>query len=602
MLYLLYYLSSNFMTNIVVIVLMIFLLTRFSKLKKEIRNIKSELSLLKNNNTQQTVNVVQQPSHIENALVFDQRLDATQVSFNSGTNNTVPTIPEEDSAFVSWFKENPLLKIGVLMIIIGFGWFVSYAFSHDWIGPVGRITLGVLAGVLVTLYGTFKLGKDETQANALMVLGSALMIVTLIAGSYFYDFYPPFLLLIMVFIISLYVSLSAMGHSYKKLAVYGLIVSLVAPVISSAELASEVLYIYLAIVSVTTIWISVAKKWTEVILVGITGILIYSTPYLLGGGNMDFALSKYAVLFIVYGISLLYLWMNIWGLVQNKLKADVQDLYLAIVNTLIILGFTIRIVPTIYQSLVIAGWMLIYAISGFFVFEKTKNEKLFYIHSLISILLLAIATSVELSGQTLVIALAIEAAIISVASFVVTNKIKIAESFSILLAIPLIMSMESFYSSKWGIEVFHSDFAVLAVMALILALLGFFYKFNKDSNDSEVKPHHIMFILSTAFFYSIIWLSAKSIIGGDAAVFISLFIYTVIGLACHFYGIFNQNSVFKKYGMALLILVVVRLVLVDVWRMELVLRVITFVVLGVMFMSSAFISKSQKSMNNITQN
>ncbi|MDQ5969265.1 MAG: hypothetical protein QG579_422 [Patescibacteria group bacterium] len=601
MLYLLYYLSSNFMTNIVVIVLMIFLLTKFSKLKKEIKDIKSELALLKDNRPQGAVNTMAEPSYTESALMSGQTLNPVEMSWKQSTNNTARPEPEEESAFVSWFKENPLLKIGVLMIIIGFGWFVSYAFSHDWIGPVGRITLGVLAGVLVTLYGTFKLGKNETQANALMVLGSALMIVTLIAGSYLYHFYPPFLLLLMVFIISLYVSLSAMAHSYKKLAVYGLLISLIAPIISSAKLASEVLYIYLAIVSVTTIWISVAKKWTEVILVGITGVLIYSMPYILGG-NIDFAVSKYVVLFIVYGISLLYLWMNIWGLVQNKLKADAQDVYLAIVNTLIILGFTVRIVPTVYQSLVIAGWMLVYAISGFFVFEKTKNEKLFYIHSLISILLLAIATSIELSGETLVIALAIEAAIISVASFVVTNKIKIAESFSVLLAVPLIMSMESFYSSKWGIGVFHSDFAVLAIMALILALLGFFYKINKDDGESEVRPHHIMFILSTAFFYSIIWLSMKSIIGGDTAVFVSLFIYTVIGLTCHFYGIFNQNSVFKKYGMALLILVVARLVFVDVWNMELVVRVITFIVLGIMFMSSAFISKSQKHPNDIIQN
>jgi uncharacterized membrane protein len=81
----------------------------------------------------------------------------------------------------------------------------------------------------------------------------------------------------------------------------------------------------------------------------------------------------------------------------------------------------------------------------------------------------------------------------------------------------------------------------------------------------------------------------------DSAVFLSLFVYTITGLTTHFYGLFNHSTGLKKYGMTLLILVVARLVLVDVWHMELLLRVVTFIVLGIMFMSTAFISKSQNN-------
>jgi uncharacterized membrane protein len=70
----------------------------------------------------------------------------------------------------------------------------------------------------------------------------------------------------------------------------------------------------------------------------------------------------------------------------------------------------------------------------------------------------------------------------------------------------------------------------------------------------------------------------------------------------YFRGLFEGNSGLKKYGAVMLILVVIRLVLVDVWAMDLALRVVTFIVIGVMFISTAFISKSKKEESIINNN
>ena len=245
------------------------------------------------------------------------------------------------------------------------------------------------------------------------------------------------------------------------------------------------------------------------------------------------------------------------------------------------------------------------AISGFVVFQTTKNEKLFYIHSLVAILFLAIATSVELSGKTLTTAFAIEAAIIAIASFLVTNRINIAKAFGALMVIPMFMSLESVASENWlyenGAGIFHADFAILLLMAVLLAVLGFFYRANKQLNSDGTEDrgfgfHHLTIIISTAYLFGIIWLSSHAVIASqDTAVLFSLFIYTIVGLGSYFVGLFNEYHVLKRYGAVMLSLVVLRLILVDVWQMELALRVITFIVLGVMFISTAFISKKQKA-------
>jgi hypothetical protein len=379
------------------------------------------------------------------------------------------------------------------------------------------------------------------------------------------------------------------------------------------DLDPVLMYLYLLVISVSTVWISIVKGWRVGNPVGIVGIFFYSLPIIFNGHSAFLSdSSKYITLFLAYAISLLYLIVSAWSLVNEKDNkesgpgATSNDVFLTIISTAIILGFTMSVVPVVFQSLVLAAWMLVYAISGFIVFQTTKNEKLFYIHSLVAILFLAIATSVELSGKTLIIAFSIEAAIISIASFLVTNKIKIAQGFGALMVVPMLMSVQSLFSSNWeyitGAGIFHVDFAVLLLIGIILGGLGMFYRSNRKE-DVGFDLYHLAIILSTVYFYAIVWLSSHSVIYNQAtAVLVSLIIYTVVGLVTYFRGLFEGNSGLKKYGAVMLILVVIRLVLVDVWAMDLALRVVTFIVIGVMFISTAFISKSKKEESIINNN
>lgn len=584
------------MIYLLVIIVALVILSKLSSLSTSIKILQSEVLELKKQKPSSIV-------HAENASTpaagTAPAVPLNINELNRVANQTVQTlkvspIAAEEDPIEKWFKENLLLKIGVLMILAGFGWFVSYAFIHNWIGPVGRITIGFVAGAMIAIFGTIRLPKNEVQGNMFTILGSALIIITALAGQYYYDFFTPFMVLGIAFLVSVYVSLVALGYSKEKIAIYGLLISLTAPLFShTSSMDPVVLYFYLAVISLASIWLAVGKGWRTIIPIGITGILLYSVPMIMGGSSLLLD-SKYIVLTLIYLISIFYLVISVWSLIRQKEKASTEDVYITLVNTMLILGTTIHIVPTVYQSLIIAGWMLVYAFSGFFVFQKTKNEKLFYIHALISILLLAIATSIELSGPTLVIALTIEAAIISAASYVVTNKMEIAQQFGLLLVGPVFMSLSSFSSAKWESGILHSDFAVLFIMAIILTALGFLYGLRKTEDTSDFEPHHFSFIAATVYIYALIWLCAHYLVSSaDTAVFASLFIYTIIGLATHFTGLFNGNAVLKNYGKVLLIVVVARLLLIDVWKMELALRVVTFIVLGVMFISTAFISKKK---------
>ena len=64
--------------------------------------------------------------------------------------------PSTSERFIKWVREDWLLKLGAFLILIGFGWFATYAFLNNWVGPYGRIGLGIFAGVAILILGQWR--------------------------------------------------------------------------------------------------------------------------------------------------------------------------------------------------------------------------------------------------------------------------------------------------------------------------------------------------------------------------------------------------------------------------------------------------------------
>lgn len=577
--------------TIIAIVLFIILFGRISALTRMVTKLSDELDAIRSNRnySQTTVPVAPQriPNVYETGIVQSPDVESLTKQLYVTKNDQA-----EENDILKWLGENTMLKLGVGLVLLGFGWFVSYAFIHNWIGPVGRISLGFLTGAIVAMLGTWRLSKDTTQGVTLTILGTALVTITAIAGQSIYHFYPEFVVLVIIFMVSVFTSLSAVAWSIEKLVTYGVLLSLLAPILSHGpSISPALLYSYLLLVSLGSIWVSIIKKWKSPMLVGMLGFFLYSLAHFIPGATKEEY--KFVVLSLSYLTSLLYLFVGIWSLISHSEEAKSEEMFLTLLNTGTILGVTIGIIEPVYQSMVLALWMLVYAFSGYYIFMVTKKEKLIYLHAIFSILFLGVATSIELSGATLVIAFAIESAIITFASYLVTEKYDNAKILSLTVLIPVVMSITSFMSSKWQSGIIHSDMFVLLVVGVVLYSVG--YLLRKIDRGGEVDIEIAYLIASSVYLYGIIWLSAHYLFDKDTATFFSLFIYTIIGLFAHFSGIIKQKNILRNYGTALLTCVILRLLFVEVWNMDIVLRVITFLVIGAMFISTAFMSKKYRT-------
>ena len=503
-----------------------------------------------------------------------------------------PTLSEQ---FFMWLKEDWLLKLGALLLLIAFGWLTTYAFLNNWIGPMGRIAFGIIAGVLFILLGWWRIKKYIHQGGVFLVMGSTTILLTLYAARSIYDFFTPLSVLVVMFLSTAFVALMSVKYKSRGLALMSLILAGIAPLLTNVPVLDYVeIFSYLLVVTLGAIWVSALMGQRELTVAALILVVFYSLPHLVSFTSADQGM----LLLFAYVFAMLFFVTNIANILKAKAKDSTPDLLVALGNGLLLLAWIMTAAQDEFKSLIITAWMLVFAVGAFMVFRITNRKEPFYMYASVSVAMLVAATSAELSGSTLVIAYTIEAAAVAFVSYLIMQDARIAGKISWLLIAPAFMSLGSMASNAWRTGVLHKDFFVLFVLGLTMFVLGqFLWSRTRVTDDKESqKPGVILMVVGSAYGYILLWLSLHAWLQNDnTAVMIALVVYILIGLATYFQGLENNNHGLKMYGGVLVGFVVARLLLIDVWRMDLAGRILTFSVVGVLLMSTAFLGKKKKN-------
>jgi len=506
--------------------------------------------------------------------------------------------PTSFDKFGEWLKEDWLIKLGALLLLIGFGWLTTYAFLNNWIGPMGRIALGIVAGALFILLGWWRIKKYINQGGIFLVLGSTTILLTIFAAREIYDFFTPFSALVVMFLSTAFVALASVKYNNRALSLLSLTLAGIAPLLTKAPETDHIgLFAYLFVVILGVIWIVALTGQRKLTAVSLIIISAYSAPHLLSPSSFPLVDIQTLLLF-AYAFAALFFLTNTTGILKLKDKEIVPDLVTAAGNGLFLLAWIMTAAQDEWKSLIIAAWIIVFAAGAFLIFKITQRREPFYVYAGVGIAMLAAATSAELNGAALTIAYTIESGIIACVAYSVLRDIKIAERISLLLAGPVILSIESLTSRAWTTSIIHKDFFVLLVLGLIFLGLGlFFLRRVYEVEDKEPQQLNAMLlIVGSAYAYALLWLSLHARLYNDStAVMISLVVYTIIGLICYFYGLTKDKKSLRLYGNALVGFVVGRLLLVDVWKMELTGRIVTFFLIGALLVSTAFLGKKKQS-------
>lgn len=502
--------------------------------------------------------------------------------------------------FIDWLKEDWLLKLGAFILLIAFSSLTTYAFLNNWIGPIGRVVLGIIAGIIFLLIGYWRIKNYLIQGSVFLILGSMTILISLFAARVIYHFFTPLPALIIAFLTNAFVAITSINYRSRILPLLSLILAGFSPIFVDIFSIDRVipfplwLFAYLLAIVLGTLWIVILTGQRVLITVSLIIVSYYSLPYFLGLKAVNFTLFLFGFIF-----SAIFFLIHTFGIIKlkDKKKEIVPDLITTGGNGLFLLAWILTALPKEWQSLVISLLIIIFAKVTFIIFKITQIREAFYVYSSVAIMMLVAATNIQLTGSALTISYIVEATLISLISYFILKDIILSEKLSLLLIVPMLLSIDNIISHNWHQGVFHEDFLVLFALGVSLLGLGifFFNRLKKEFHRISYNINNFLLISGSFYLYILIWLSLHAALTNEnSAVMIALIIYTIIGLIVYFYGIIKEKILATYYGAFLIAFVVLRLLLVDLWNMEPNYRIVTLFLIGILLISTAFWGRKDK--------
>ncbi len=517
-------------------------------------------------------------------------LDETHAPRQSGLQESVvdtETTAPAPNAFFAWLAEDWLMKLGALLLLIGFGWLTTYAFLNNWIGEQGRILLGIAGGVLFIGLGWWRIRTRIHQGGIFLVVGSTTILLTLFAARTLYDFFTPASALGVMFLSTVFVAAAAALYKSRALALASLVLAGIAPFLVDDRTSDTVLlFAYLMVVVLGAVWVVAVSGMKDITFAALILVAFYSLPYLFNSADRD------TVLLFAYAFAAIFFVTNTVSLMKLKDNSYSADLLTAAGNGAFLLTWILYGVSPEWQSLSVAAWMLIFVVGAFVLCQATGRREPFFVYSGIGVVFLGAATAFELQGSALIIALTLESAVLPLIASALLQDTRIARRLCALFIIPGVLSFESIASPAWRQGVVHDEFFVLAVLAVALLVLGSYFVKQSSGNSEDRSGNALLLVAGSAYAYILLWLSLHAgLTNDDLATMIALVVYTVIGITTYFMGRTQEKRGLLLYGGILLGIVVARLLMVDVWKMELTGRIITFFLIGALLIGTAFLGK-----------
>src|SRR3989442_9575057 len=160
---------------------------------------------------------------------------------------------------------NWLNKIGVVAIVLGMAYFLKYAIDNQWIGEMGRVTLGVITGLGFLLWGE-ALQKRLYRGYGLTISAGGITILyfSIFAAFNFYSLIAQLPALFLMVLITTSAVLMALRYDAKIIALIGILGGFLTPVmLSTGKDNRSGLFSYVLLLDLGILALAYSKDWRE---------------------------------------------------------------------------------------------------------------------------------------------------------------------------------------------------------------------------------------------------------------------------------------------------------------------------------------------------
>jgi uncharacterized membrane protein len=298
---------------------------------------------------------------------------------------------------VRWFN-----LIGALALIIGIGYFLKYAIDNEWVGPTGRVVLGILAGIGLMMWGEVIRKRPQYRLLSLGMAGTGIsaLYLSIFAAFSFYqlvDQIPAFIFMVLVTATAVFLSVR---YNSLTIALVGLLGGFLTPaLLSTGENRPIELFTYLLILNAGTLALAFKKDWKVInILCVVFSYLWFGTWFV---GSYSTAQRGVAFTFV----SLFFILFAALAFVHNityKKKTALLDAFIILGNAVVYFLFALIIIKDWHalHGLFALGLSALYFVFGVLAYRRNQEDRLLlYLLLSVAVTLLVIAVPLQFDGR-----------------------------------------------------------------------------------------------------------------------------------------------------------------------------------------------------------
>ncbi len=222
--------------------------------------------------------------------------------------------------------ENLINKIGIAILVLGIAFFVKYAIDKDWINEVGRVSIGILCGLILVGIGHFLRQSYRSFSSVLAGGGIAVFYFTIAFAFHQYHLMPQAAAFAsMVVITGFAVALSVL-YNRLELAVIATLGGFITPfLLSTGDGNYIVLFTYLIILNSGILVLAWMRRWPLLNMLALAFTMLIYGGWLLNSLSSDKVISYPLALLFGTVFYLLFLGMNMIYQISKRERFQILD-------------------------------------------------------------------------------------------------------------------------------------------------------------------------------------------------------------------------------------------------------------------------------------
>lgn len=205
--------------------------------------------------------------------------DAPSVKSADRASSSTPIVVEHSTSspdLESRIGAHWLNRIGIVTVLVGVSLFLKYAFEGKWVGPAGRVSIGLLVGIAIIIWSEwFRVRGYRIFSFSLKALGLGTMYLSLWAAFQVYSLISWTLTFAAMVMVTASTTALALAQKAEILALFALIGGFATPVLLYTGQSRELqLFSYITLLNAATLVLAWRWAWRRLILASLLATMV----------------------------------------------------------------------------------------------------------------------------------------------------------------------------------------------------------------------------------------------------------------------------------------------------------------------------------------